>query len=341
MNNLIRPASLLLYLLAVITCFLVGMYIAGITNAGEGQGLAGGAIVLWYGIIAAFAAFLFALIGAYFLTTRTIKIANLAIFIVFVLLISVLVFKVKNAESSLDEREKPVWTAQFAQISNSLNWPRKRFLENNLYIRAYTFGLQKVQCWMNLEKGSQDTGLGFFKPNMHQLKSLYFYTDLNFGKSHTDHTPFDSISFGYNAYENLEITYAPPCLLPTHNKTDYGILLFKVVSISSEFIEIEVNTTTGQTSWVSRFDGDILYWPGFLLTVNSVEFLPASDQSVRIKPLDYASTIDIPFVFMRPARIKAQWMLVELLDQELKPITQGWIQWMDGNKILIKYSLLS
>lgn len=50
---MIKPYSFLLYFLAIICCFLLGMSYAGIVDAGKGQGLAGGAIVLGYGVIGA------------------------------------------------------------------------------------------------------------------------------------------------------------------------------------------------------------------------------------------------------------------------------------------------
>lgn len=49
----------------VIVFFFRGVYYEGITGAAEGQGLAGGAIVLGYGVITAFVALLISFIIAY------------------------------------------------------------------------------------------------------------------------------------------------------------------------------------------------------------------------------------------------------------------------------------
>lgn len=51
MNKYVKGSSLLLYLLAILTFFILGLIYAGLTDAGKNQGLAGGAIVLGYGVV--------------------------------------------------------------------------------------------------------------------------------------------------------------------------------------------------------------------------------------------------------------------------------------------------
>lgn len=46
--------NILFYLLSFILCFFIGIQFANLIEAGKGQMLAGGAIVLFYGIIGAF-----------------------------------------------------------------------------------------------------------------------------------------------------------------------------------------------------------------------------------------------------------------------------------------------
>lgn len=64
---MLKPYSFLLYGLVLISFFFVGITYAGIVEAGKNQGLAGGAIVLGYGVTAACIGFLVAL----FVTHKT------------------------------------------------------------------------------------------------------------------------------------------------------------------------------------------------------------------------------------------------------------------------------
>ena len=48
-----KPRSFLLYVLAILATFFAGLFVAGLLEAGKHQGLAGGAIVLGYGVVAA------------------------------------------------------------------------------------------------------------------------------------------------------------------------------------------------------------------------------------------------------------------------------------------------
>jgi hypothetical protein len=64
MKKIFKPASLLFNLLCLLVFFIVGMYCAGWVGAGEGQGFAGGAIVLGWGVL--FAGI--ALVASFFFT---------------------------------------------------------------------------------------------------------------------------------------------------------------------------------------------------------------------------------------------------------------------------------
>jgi len=63
--NVFKPASFLYYFLVVVVFFLLGLIYADLTGAGDNQGLAAAAIVLMYGAISAFAAFVISLFIAY------------------------------------------------------------------------------------------------------------------------------------------------------------------------------------------------------------------------------------------------------------------------------------
>jgi hypothetical protein len=64
-HQMLKPYSFLLYGLVLISFFFVGVTYAGIVEAGKNQGLAGGAIVLGYGVMAACIGFLVSLFITY------------------------------------------------------------------------------------------------------------------------------------------------------------------------------------------------------------------------------------------------------------------------------------
>jgi hypothetical protein len=73
MDKLLRPASILLYIIAFIDFFFIGATVAGVSGAADVQGLSGGAVVLMYGVIASFIALVLAIVLAYYLSKDTIK----------------------------------------------------------------------------------------------------------------------------------------------------------------------------------------------------------------------------------------------------------------------------
>ena len=81
MKKLLKPAIFLLAFLALICFFLIGLVIAKLTAAAEGQGLAGGAIVLFYGLVSALIGLIAAIALGYFLPLKRIKQLNLVVFI--------------------------------------------------------------------------------------------------------------------------------------------------------------------------------------------------------------------------------------------------------------------
>ena len=84
-----------------------------------------------------------------------------------------------------------------------------------------------------------------------------------------------------------------------------------------------------------------MYWPEFLLQVNSVEFINAEEQLIFVKPLDHAGKVIQSYSFMKPLKIKQDWMYVLLLNTNFEATGKGWIKWNSDGKLLIKYSLLS
>jgi hypothetical protein len=72
-----------------------------------------------------------------------------------------------------------------------------------------------------------------------------------------------------------------------------------------------------------------------------VEFIYDDGQEVLVKPLNHAGTVQTAYSFMRPVRIKQDWIFVHLLNQDFNKVGKGWIKWYSDEQLLIKYSLLS
>jgi hypothetical protein len=329
MKKLLKPACIGFYILMLLFFFVVGLYFAAAIDAGKGQGLAGGAIVLGYGVLFAGIAFVGSFFIAYFLDLKIIKIINWVLLILLLASWSYTYYQFQQRDKIQEEERrefKPESTTPTTEPSPTAFLSVRKKNDRAIPI------VVTVQ---------NDVGMGFFKPNYFENPTLYFYGNLNLEKSLQDHSPYDSITFKQNEYGQHEIATAPPWLVPEHLKLDYDLLYFKLISISEEFAEIVVNKTIGQTSYVSKQAGKVISWQDFLLSVNSVEFPESSKGKVHDREFENSGRIQTPFEFMRPIRIKGEWMEVLLIDDNFKTVGKGWIRWLKDDRLLIKYNLLS
>lgn len=324
MKNLIKPASILLYLLTIIVFFTAGFLFAVLTGAAENQGLAGGAIVLFYGVISAFFAFIISLFIAYNAKHKTVTLLNK---ILGIICIAIACYSIYNHVTGDKKEETPI-----KEVKPLKPVAPAAILLNTMPNAGNEFPQQKTEILM---------GMGFFKPNFYEHPVLYFYGNPNFEKSVREHMPTDSVVFRRLEQGGFDISYAPPWLVPEHLKLDYDMLYFSVLSVGRDFIEVNVNRFDGRTAYVNISAGRLAYWPEFLLSVNSVEFISSKEQTIRYKPLDHAGEVTTDYTFMRPVRIKNNWMMVYLLDSNFKKVDKGWIKWRENEKLLITYSLLS
>lgn len=328
--SMLKPYSFFMYFLALIAFFFLGLIYAGITDAGKGQMLAGGAIVFGYGVIGAFIGLCLSLFLAHYLKrSLIIKINGL---LALIIVASFGYFTIKYQKR---QREKIEHESQKKEQPKTQEAPSTA---------AGVAQAKQIAMLTDLDVGIQSEtkmGLGMFTPNFYDNKTLYFYGNLTSGKSVQEHMPTDSITFKQTEFGTYDIATAPPWLVPDHLKLDYGMLFFRVKTIGHDFIEVIVNTNNSQTAYVNKYAGKLLYWPEFLMAIHSVEFPDPSKYQVYVKPLDYAGVVTTSYSFMRPVEIRNEWMYVALQDEGFKEVARGWIRWRKEGKLLITYSLLS
>lgn len=318
MNRFFKPASLLYYFLTFLLAFLLGSTIASLSGAADNQGLAAAAIVVGYGILVAILLLVAAIVSVAYLTPKKIVNLNKILGILAVLMISVLVVRgiLRNKKEDADEEKQPVpkTTSLLAQATTS----------------AVT---QQIPA-------PPEMGLGMVKPDFYNHSTLYFYRNPNLQKAVNEHLPYDSLVFRQTEL-GYEITYAPPWFVPAVMKMDYDVLYLRANTLHREFLQVTVNETNGQTAWIGRFDAKLIYWPEFLLSVNTIEPMDPVNNPLRIKPMNHASPVNTKYAFLRPTQVKTQWMEVELLDDALQVLDTGWLRWHEEGRLVVEWSLFS
>ena len=307
-----KPARIVFLLLVLIVSFIVGVYLAGMVGAGEGQMLAAAAIVLGWGFLFACIALIVAIFIARGAQTRSIIKANWGLLIFLLILYGITHY---------------------------------RYLEKQKMKEAQVVTLEKLTTHFtahtlkNFTTLSTDMGIGFFQPNFYQHPKLNFYGGVNLEKSLDEHLPVDSLVFTQTEL-GFTTTYAPPWLFPEHMKLDYGVLMFKVIGVGNDFVKVESNRQTGQTHYLNKSDGRFIPWPEMLLSIHSIQPLDPT-QSIHIKPQSNASLVTTTYEFLQPLLVQGEWAYVKMVDGNLKEVSKGWIRWRDGNQLMIKYSLFS
>ncbi len=304
-----KLGRILFVLLALPVTMFIGMAFAGLSGAAANQGLAGGAIVFGYGVIFAAVGLVLTLLFVRRIPVRALRFVNYGLLLA---IAGIALFAWMRIEAKKKTRSEPEKEMQAV--------PMRLYSEPTV---------------------SDHMGLGFFQPNAFDHPVLYVYGPPRHTKSTLEQSPQDSIVFGRTEYGSTDILSAPPWLVPAHMKLDYDIFYLKIMGLTQEMAECEVNTVTGETRYFNRRRGQVIYWEDFLLGVHSVEWPDDQPAMVRIKPLAHASLVQAAYSFMHPIMIRGEWMLVELWNDDFEQMGSGWIRWTDGQKLLVNYSLLS
>ncbi len=327
------PARLAFYLLMLLVFFLMGLYVAGMLEAGKDQMLAGGAIVLGWGVMFGGIALLTSFFIPYMVTHRVIIKLNWILMILLLIFYGITHYRYleRQKEKEKQETEQPQRPTTEALDAQPVSLSIKPDKSNRNAV------LRHEATKINL---ASTMGVGFFRPQFFEHPSLYFYGGVNLEKSVIDHSPTDSVVFVRNEH-SYSTSYAPPWLFPEHLKLDYGIMIFKVLAVGHDFVQVEVNRQNHLMSYLNKQQGTYLSWPEFMLGVNSVEFNEYSSKEVFVKPMDHAGRIEVNFDFMQPLLVQDSWMYVRLVNENLKEKGKGWVRWRKNDRLLISYSLLS
>jgi hypothetical protein len=187
-----------------------------------------------------------------------------------------------------------------------------------------------------------ETGMGMAYPHLNIETPLYFYGIPNSESDPFLMPPVDSLTF-YQGEYYIDIAYAPPYFMPEKVKLDYNILFMKVITVTRNFLEVEVNTLNQQTAWISRNAVDYLPWPEFLLNIHSIEIIDITENPLRVKPLDHAGLYNSPVseLLLQVIMVKGDWVKVQTNGQTGKSPEYAWVRWKKGENLLITYSILS
>lgn len=182
-------------------------------------------------------------------------------------------------------------------------------------------------------------GLGMAAPIM-ELGVFHFYNTPAMDQLPGTFQPTDSLVFEKGEHFT-NIISAPPWFVPAHLKLDYDLLLLKVITLSRNWMEVEVNSIDGTTRWVDRNELTFVTWPEFISTVNTVEIIDTETNPVRLKPLDHAAILaEGANALLVPLAVRGDWLMVSTDGLADRIVPTGWIRWRDGERLLVRYNLL-
>ena len=106
MKNVYKPYSILSHLLCLILFFFIGVLFAKWIEAGKGQMLAAGAIVLSYGIVAAFIGLCISIFASYRLSKKNMIRSNLISIVLIICLWTYFYVAHKKRQQEKNQKQK-------------------------------------------------------------------------------------------------------------------------------------------------------------------------------------------------------------------------------------------
>jgi len=108
MKKLLKPANIAFYFLMLFFFFMVGMYVAGLLEVGKNQGLAGGAIVLGWGVLFAAIAFVSSFFIAHIVTHKKIVRLNWLLLFLLIIVYAITHYRYLERQKSKEKTEQPL-----------------------------------------------------------------------------------------------------------------------------------------------------------------------------------------------------------------------------------------
>jgi hypothetical protein len=118
MKKYFKLSSLFLYLISFVSFFFVGASVAGVLGLAEGQGLAGGAIILGYGLLGSVTAVVIAIIMVNLCSNKVIVWTNVALTCVTAILVLYFTLNYQNREVGQDPDLVPTQPRTTAPINS-------------------------------------------------------------------------------------------------------------------------------------------------------------------------------------------------------------------------------
>ncbi|MBB4080557.1 hypothetical protein GGR28_003191 [Lewinella aquimaris] len=309
--------------IAIILAFLAGALVAGYPgrSAGQGQMLAGGAIVAFYMLIGAVIAV--GLVGYYIWRAEAQQIWILA----GMLLVANVGMVLHTRHTIAEQRAK----REIEREKSYRNVPRKEDSTDTLIV--VTSNLSDTLAGVEQSPGVALEGFGFVQvPFTRTGVYLDFYDRTDYFAE-----PVDSLVYSYRDNQSI-LQYAPPYLLPYYKKEDYEAMYFRMVGVHGDRVQVELNADTGRRGWVNHTAVSVQFWPEFLVNVYAVYPLDPENNPVRQRPLVHADpetgiTLD---EILLSERIEGDWIFVRaFLEGDSEAGYSGWLRWRDGDRLLV------
>ncbi|MEL6614407.1 MAG: hypothetical protein AAFQ43_01640 [Bacteroidota bacterium] len=157
--------------------------------------------------------------------------------------------------------------------------------------------------------------------------------------------PLDSLTVSEGPH-HVEIATAPPWLDPEVAKLDYDTISFRVVSLRDYWVEVIVHDRDirwpSKTMWLIRDAVEVQPWAVYLLDVYSIE----TPEAALIYAGAEASGGTVgqteagrPLQVLETRHAWARVAYADATEAEAGPL--GWVRWHDGERLLVRISLLS
>jgi len=182
--------------------------------------------------------------------------------------------------------------------------------------------------------GQNEIGLGIVSINFDDKTHIEFYESSDLNKTLKTVDFFDDESINSWNIKNLESH--KDWLQPESMWLDYGQFKFRCKTKQTDCFEVYVSES--QTMWIRNEEfTEFMDWETYLTSMLSVERIDTS-QEIYSKPFTKSEVIESEDDCFSVKQMKGEWIEVETgehCDSEKR--VSGWIQWKDGNKILINY----